>query len=176
MFQSVRQNSQIYVLHKTDEPYVEVGQVIAQPITKPKYTMPTTFGQPQELITDISVRCGDKTANYNGLPAQQDIADTYSNGESIVVADSKEAINSEILSLKQKSIDIINSGPHNEKLVVCYDKILVDLNPEYAEKQTQREEINTLKNKMDEMSKNMEELMKTNSLLIEKLSIGGIQQ
>jgi hypothetical protein len=174
MFQSVRQNSQVYVLHRTDKPYIEVGQVISQPITKPKYTIPTTFGQPQELITDISVKIGDKTVNYAGLPAQQDIADTFSNGESIVVADSREAMNSEILSSKQKSIDIINSKSYHEGLVQQYDKILVDLNPEYAEKQNQKEEINTLKGKMDEMSRNVSELMKTNALLLERLSKTGM--
>ena len=174
MFQSVRQNGQIYVLHKTNKPYLEVGQVISQTITKPKYTIPTTFGQPQELVTDISVKIGDITANYNGLPSQQDIADTFSNGESIVVADSREAMNSEVLSSKQKSIDIINSREYHEGLVEQYDKILVELNPEYAEKQTQKEEINTLKGKMDEMSKNVSELMKTNALLLERLSKTGM--
>ena len=170
MFQSVRPNSQIYIFHKTDKPYLEIGQVISQPITKPKYSMPTTFGQQHEFVTDISVKVNGQTVNYNGLPAQQDIADTFSNGESIVVADSREAINSEVFSSKQKSLDIINSKPYHEGLVVIYDKILTELNPEYAEKQSQKEEIDTLKNQVGEMSKNVSELMKTNALLVEKLS------
>ena len=52
----------------------------------------------------------------------------------IVVADSREAMNSEVLSQKQKSTDVINSKGFHEKLIECYDKILLELNPEYAEK------------------------------------------
>lgn len=176
MFQSVRQSSQIYVLHNSGKPYLEIGTVALQPVTKQKYPSPINFGQPQELVTDIVVRIGDKTVNYNGLPAQNDVADTFSNGESIIVSDSKEAINSEILGLKQKSVDTINSRAYHEELVTIYDKILCDLNQDYAEKKLQKEELETLKNQVNDMSKNIAELMKTNSQLIERLSIGGIQQ
>lgn len=175
MFQSARINGQIYILHKTNEPYIELGTIIAQPLTKPKYMIPQTFGQPQELVTDLSVKVNDVTVNYNGLPAQQDIADTFSNGESIVVADSKEAMNSEILSLKQKSVDTISSVDFHNKLIASYDKILSDLNPEYAERKGQEEELKLLKSQVGEISKNLAELMRSNSLLIERLSRQGEQ-
>ena len=71
-------------------------------------------------------------------------------------------MNSEIISLKQKSIDVINSKPYHENLVVTYDKILSDFNPEMAEKQAQQQEITELRNQMNEMSRNM-------ALLIEQL-------
>jgi hypothetical protein len=171
MFQSVRPNSQIFILHKCDNPYVENGVVTTQPLIKPKYQIPATFGQPQEMVVDISVKVNEKNVTYTSLPAQLDISDSYSNGENIVVSDNKEAINSEVLSLKQKSIDIINSKDYHENLITCYDRILSDLNPELAEKKAQKEEIETLKNQMTDMSKNIEELMSANRLLIERLSI-----
>lgn len=170
MFQSVRPNSQIYILHKIEKPFYETGLVATQPIVKPKYSIPTTFGTPQELVVDISVKIGDKMVNYTGLPAQQDIADTFSNGEGIVVADSKEAFNSEILTQKQKSVDIVKSKDYHEGLIGIYDSIYKEINPEYADKESQKEEIAQLKSQMGEMSKNMAELMKTNALLIERLS------
>ena len=49
--------------------------------------------------------------------------------------------------------------------------MLSDLNPEFAEKQAQKEEIEILKNQMSDMSKNIEELMTANRLLIDRLSI-----
>ena len=109
MFQSVRPNSQIFILHKGDTPSIEIGNVTNQPMSRPKYQLPTSFGQPQELVVDLVVKVGDRTVNYNNLPAQLDIADSSSNGESIVISDSKEAMNAEVLNLKQKSTDIINS-------------------------------------------------------------------
>ena len=171
MFQSVRPNSQIFVLHKNDKPYLETGIVSGQPIIKPKYQIPNAFGKPQEMIVDVTVKVNGQDLTYSNLPAQLDISDSYSNGENIVVSDNREAMNSEILSLKQKSTDIINSKEYNENLIVCYDKILSDLNPEFAEKQAQKEEIEILKSQMSDMSKNIEELMSANRLLIERLSV-----
>jgi len=162
MFQSVRPNSPIYVFHKGDNVRLETGYVVNQPIPKPKYQMPHNFGQTQEMIVDLVVKLNDMTVNYNALPAQLDIADSYSNGENIVISDSRDAINAEIISLKQKSIDIINSVDYHKSLINQYDKLLADFNPEMAEKQAQQQEIAQLRNQMDEMSKNM-------ALLIEQL-------
>ena len=169
MFQSVRPNSQIFILHKGDTPNVEIGSVTNLPVARPKYQLPTTFGQPQELVVDLVVKVGDKTVNYNNLPAQLDIADSSSNGESIVISDSKDAMNSELLSLKQKSLDIIGSVNFHKGLVDQYEKILAQLNPEFAEKQEQKQELDTLKAQMLEMSKSINALMETNKQLIEKL-------
>lgn len=162
MFQSVRPNSSIYVLHKGDNPRLETGYVANQPIPKPKYQMPHTFGQPQEMIVDLVIKLNDNSINLNSIPANLDIADSYSNGENIVISDSREAMNSEILSLKQKSVDLLNSVNYHKSLIVQYDKLLSDFNPEMAEKQAQQQEIASLRNQMNEMSKNM-------ALLIEQL-------
>ena len=159
MFQTVRPNSPIYVLHKGDTPRLETGYVVNQPIPKPKYQIPTNFGHQQELIVDLIVKVGDTTYNLNAIPAQLDISDSFSNGENLVISDSRDAMNSEVISQKQKSIDIINSKPYHEQLVAAYDKILTDFNPEMAEKQAQQQEITELRNQMNEIR----------SLLLEQL-------
>lgn len=160
MFQSVRPNSPIYVLHKGDNPRLETGYVANQPIPKPKYQMPHTFGQPQEMIVDLVIKLNDITINLNSIPANLDIADSYSNGESIVISDSREAMNSEIISLKQKSVDLLNSMDYHKSLIASYDKLLSDFNPEMAEKQAQQQEIAGLRNQIDELSKSMALLVK----------------
>ena len=162
MFQSVRPNSPIYIFHKGDNPRLETGYVVNQPIPKPKYVIPNNFGQPQELVVDLIVKIGDITYNLNSLPAQIDISDSYSNGENLVVSDNRDAMNSELISLMQKSLDVINSKPYHENLINVYDKLLTDFNPEMAEKQAQQQEITELKNQMNEMSRSM-------ALLIEQL-------
>jgi len=162
MFQSVRPNSPIYVLHKGDVIRLETGYVVNQPIPKPKYQIPRTIGAPQEFIVDLIVKLGDTTVNYNSLPAQSDISDSFSNGESIVISDSRDAMNAEIMSSKQKSLDIINSVDYHNRLIEQYDKLLSDFNPEMAEKQAQQQEIASLRMQIDQMSKNM-------ALLVEQL-------
>lgn len=169
MFQSVRPNSPIYVFHKGDNPRLETGYVVNQPIPKPKYQMPHNYGQPQELIVDLVVKLNDNTVNYTSLPAQSDISDSYSNGESIVISDSRDAMNAEIISLKQKSLDLINSVDYHKGLISQYDRLLSEFNPEMAEKQAQQQEIASLRTQMNEISKSM-------ALLLEQLKNKGNEQ
>lgn len=170
MFQSVRPNSQIYIFHRGDSPRMEIGYVVNQPIPRPKYQLPSAFGQPQETVVDLVVKTNDQTYNYNNLPAQQDVADSVSNGESLIVSDSRDAISSEIINLKQKSLDIANSRDYHLAMVDKYDKVLLELHPELAEKQEQRQEMDILKKQMDEMSKSIAALMETNKDLIARLT------
>ena len=170
MFQSVRPNSQIYIFHRGDTPRIEIGYVVNQPIPRPKYQLPAAFGQPQETVVDLVVKTNDQTYNYNNLPAQQDVADSVSNGESLIVSDSRDAISSEIINLKQKSLDIANSKDYHLAMVDKYDKVLLEIHPEMAEKQEQKQEMDTLKKQMDEMSKSIAALMEANKDLIARLT------
>lgn len=165
MFQSLRQNSQIYVFHK-DIPSIELGYINSISSPKPKYAVPASFGQQQDMIIDLTVKLNGSLVNYNGLPANLDTADSYSNGEQIFIADNREAMNAEILAQKQKSIDIINSVDTHKRMIDQYDKLLQDLNPEYAEKQQQQTEINSLKSQMSDMS----EQLVTLTSMIERLT------
>lgn len=168
MFSNLRQNSQIYIFHKGNNPQLEIGQVVNIPIVKPKY--PQSFNTQQEMVVDLQVKINDVIVNYNSIPAQMDVADSFSDGKSIVISDSRDAMNTEVLNYKQKSIDIINSLDSHKQIVIICDEILNTLNPEYAEKKQQQSEINSLKEQMSEMSKNMTILMEANKKLIEQLT------
>lgn len=171
MFQSLRQNSQVFVLHRGNDLIVETGFVTGISIPRSKYPMVKyNVMQPQEMVVDIEVKLGNSTVKYSNLDAAVDIAESSSNGESIVIATSKDAMNSELNTLKQRSIEVINSVDFHKKQVEEYDKVIKQLNPEYAEKEQQRDEINSLKEQMAQMSQNMAALMQANTTLIEKLS------
>lgn len=69
-------------------------------------------------------------------------------------------MNSEITSMKQRSMDIINSIETHQNIIKGCDEILQQLNPEIVEKQRQeqenkalREEINSLKEMFREFIK-----------------------
>lgn len=159
MFQSIRPNSQIYIFHKGDPMRVDNGIVINQPVPKPKYSVTPAFGQPQEMIVDLTVKVNNETLNFNAIPAQADIADSFSNGENIVISASREAINAEVLNEKQKSIDIVKSKEYHEKRIESCDTLLGQLYPEYAEKKVQKEELNELKVRMDNISLQVDRLV-----------------
>ena len=167
MFQSLRPNNQIFILHK-DKPLLEIGSVVSVSMPTPKYPVPQVFGQPQEMVVDIVAKINNQDVTYQKLPANLDIADFGTNG--IVVADNKLAMNSEIMSLKQKSVDVINNVNFHQQLIASCDKMLSDLNPEFAEKQQQQAEINELKTQVNDLTKGMADLVQMNKDLIARLN------
>lgn len=169
MFQSLRANNQFFILHKESVPYVEIGTVVSVSPPMPKFSLTPAFGQLQEMVVDIVVRVNENNTTFQKIPANAEIAD-FGVGGNIVVATNKESINAELSALRQKSSDIINSKDFHLSVIEGCDKALRDLNPEYAEKQHQAEEINTLKTQMFDMAKNMSELMTMNKELIAQLS------
>ncbi len=167
MFQSLRPNNQVFILHK-DRAILETGSVVSVSTPMPKYPVQPMFGQPQEMVVDIVVKVNNQDITYQKIPANLDIADF--NNSNIVLSDNREAMNSEIASLKQKSIAIINSIDFHKEMIWNCDKILSELNPEFAEKQQQQLEINSLKTQMGEMAKSITELMSMNKKLISQLN------
>lgn len=157
MFSNLRTNSQIYILHKESSPYVEVGTVmnVSQPV--PKFPM-NNFMNQQELVVDVTVKINDSTVTLQKLPANLDIADQGINGN-MVITTSREAMNSEVDALRQKSLGILNSVEYHQKVVQDCEILLQRLNPEFAEQRQQKQEIDTLKAQMSEMMSDMKDLM-----------------
>lgn len=167
MFQSLRPNNQLYILRK-DTPSLEIGSVVSVSTPTPKYQMQPSFGLPQEMVVDIVAKVNNEDVTYQKIPANLDIADFGTGG--IVLSDNREAMNSEVLSLKKKSVDIINSVDYHKNVISNCEAILSELNPEFAEKQAQQKEINDLRTKMEEMTKNMTNLMEVNKQLIQAIN------
>ena len=150
-FQNLRNNHQIYILYKDAVPTLEIGKVTGVSVPVPKYGNTSMYN---DLVLDITADVEGRTTNFQKLPANGEIADF---GNNIVVAVSKEAMNSEVTSMKQRSLDILNSIEQHQSIIQGCDEILQVLNPEIAEKQRQeqenkalREEINSLKEMFSE--------------------------
>lgn len=155
-FQNLRTNHQIYILRKDSIPTLEIGKVTTVSLPVPKYGNNSMYN---DLVLDITVDVDGKSLNFQKIPANSEIADF---GNNIVLATNKDAMNSELLSMKQRSLDIINSVEYHQSVIQGCDEILQTLNPEIAEKQKQeqenrqlREEINSLKEMFQEFLKQM---------------------
>lgn len=159
MFQSLRPNSQIFVLHKGDTVTVESGFVSSVSIPRPKFNSQPVLGKPQDMVVDVAVKLNSQVANYNNLDAGADVAESYSNGENIVLTTSREAMNAELANLKQKSYDIINSVEQHQKLIKEYDRVLAELNPEFAEREHQKNELKVIKEQMAALMQSQRELI-----------------
>ena len=169
MFQNLRVNNQLYILHKEAKHFIEIGSVVSVSAPKTKYPLTQPFAaQPMEMVVDVVVSINGQNTTFQNLPAGGDIADFGQSGN-IVVSCSRDAMNNEISMIRQKRLDRVNSRDHDLGVIASCDEMLTMINPEFAEKQRQEQEINTLKGQMSEMSKNMAELMELNKQLIQQL-------
>jgi hypothetical protein len=82
---------------------LEIGKITHVSVPAPKYGTNSMYN---DLVLDITAEIEGKATNFQKLPANSDIADF---GNNIVVAVSKDAMNSEVTSMKQRSVDILNS-------------------------------------------------------------------
>lgn len=158
MFSNLRQNSQIYILHRDSTPYIEVGSVISVSQPKPKYQQ-NNFLAPQELVVDIIVNVNGNNVTLQKLPANLDVADQGTISGSLFISTSRESMNTEINAMRQKSLDIINSVDYHKKVIQDCEILLQRLNPEFAEQKQQKQEIDMLKSQMADIMGSMKELM-----------------
>lgn len=158
MFSNLRPGSKLYILHKDNSPYIEIGQVVSVSQPVPRIQV-SNFMAPQELVVDIIVNINGNNIPLQKLPANLDTADQGTTNGSLFVSVSRELMNSELSSIRQKSQDIINSIDQHKKIIQDYDLLIQSLNPEFAEQKQQKQEIDNLKVQMSEMMSNMRELM-----------------
>lgn len=163
MFNTARPNSRAYIFFKGDSPRLEQGFVVNNPIVKPKYTVPMNLNQRQETLTDLTIKTDSGTYNFTNIPSELEVADTFCNGEAAVVSLSRDAMSAEVLSLKQRSEDVIKSGPYHKSFISKCDDALGILSPDYAD-QRQRDE------KLDALEKKVGMLADKLGLLVERFA------
>lgn len=161
MFQNLRAGSSIYILRKNGCPVLETGTISSVTPPMPKYTVPPVFGQAQEMVVDLVVKVNGQERTFAKIPAMSDITEMVGMGE--IISDSRDAMNAEVVNLKNRSTEAINSIDYHKEVIEGCNKILEVLNPEYAERQAQQNDINSLKEQM-------QELMKMNKALLSRLN------
>lgn len=158
MFSNLRTNSQLYILHRDATPYVEIGQVVSVSQPRPRYQA-TNYIAPQEQVVDVVVGVNGNNITLQNLPANLDVVDQGTINGSLFISTTRDAMNTEINSMRQKSLDIINSIEHHKKVIQDCELLLQRLNPEFAEQKQQKQEIDMLKTQVSEMMNGMKELM-----------------
>lgn len=154
-FQNLRNNHQIYILKKDVNPSLEIGKVVSISLPVPKYGNTTNMFN--DLVLDITADINGSTTSFQKIPANREIADF---GNNIVIACTKDAMNNELTSIKQRSMDIINSIDQHQSIIQGCDQILSELNPEIAEKQRQEQENKALREELNSLKEMFKEFIK----------------
>lgn len=120
-----------------------------------------------KLYRNIKIICGnDILVNNNVMYLvwmyimrwMNEIADF---GNNIVISCNKEAMSSEINSMKQRSTDIVNSIQLHKDIIKGCDEILMQLNPEIQERQRQEAENKALREEVNSLKEMFKEFMKS---------------
>ena len=160
MFQSLRTNQQFYILTKGINPRLDIGLVTNVSAPSMKFpTMPQGLGSQPEYVVDVTVSVNGSTQQYQRLPANKEIADFGDGYGNIVVSMSRDAMNNEIATLRNRSEDHIKRVGEEQQKIVAYEAILQQLNPEYAEKQKQEAKIISLENQVTTIAQNLEKIL-----------------
>lgn len=152
MFNTARPNSRAYIFFKGEKPRFEQGFVVNNPIIKPKYNIPVNFNQKQETLTDLSIKTDSGTFNFNGIPSELEVADTFCNGEAAVISLNRDAFSAEVLSIMQRSEDVLKSRTYHETVISTCKETLEQLNPEYANQKQRDERLDSLEKKVDTLT------------------------
>lgn len=162
MFNTARPNSRAYIFFKGEKPRFEQGLVLNNPTVRPKYNIPVNFTQKQETLTDITIKTDSGTYNFTGIPSELDVADTFCNGEAAVISLNRDAFSAEVLSIMQRSEDVLKSRPYHEDMIKICKDTLGQVNPEYADQKQRDVKLDTLEKKVDDLTNKL-------GLLVEQL-------
>jgi len=149
MFSALRQSNSIYILDKGETPSLKVGQVVNVSAPSP------SFGQFNTFTVDVTAIVDGHQMQFQKLPSAGSIA--TSNG--LVVAETKEAMLSEVEGFMKNSQQILGNIPYHQKVVQACNEMMGTLNPQFAEQQTQKKEIAEMKTQILDISKNLAELL-----------------
>lgn len=158
MFQGLRQGGMFYILEKSDDISLKIGQVISVSNPQPRYNQfgnTPSFGTQPEMVVDVKVKVGEETMEFKQLNANMNIA----NSGNVVVSDSKEAMSAEVEGLMRNSRQIIESVPYHEKMVVSCDAMLRELNPAFAKEKEQEEKMSMLEGEVTSIKETLGEMM-----------------
>ena len=151
MFQTLRQGATVYILYK-NEPCIEFGEVLSMGIPSPQFCANyQANGQylPQKNVIDIKVSVNGQTIDLQKLPADNVIADFGNNG--MVVSTSKDAILTEVTTLRNNSQRIIDSVDKHRKNIEDCNGIIEQLSPELKQAAERDREIDGLKSDISEL-------------------------
>lgn len=156
MFSTLRKGSSIYILDRTNEPDVKLGYIENVSIPRPMY--PTynpavSLGTNMQTVVDLTVRIDNETKEFC-VPSNLSIH-TYGD---YTLSENKEAMISEVDSLRQTTEDIISNVDKNKKDLAAYVNILKQLNPVYAKEQERDTAISELSQRMDSIQTSLSKL------------------
>lgn len=159
MFSNLSIGSVLYVLDTKDDFKLSTGQItsITPPRAKLSTFNPNMYNQPAEMIVDIVATVNGEKREFRQVPSNLSIANF--GADAFTITDSRESMSNHIESLYQTSKSIVDSIDKNKATMEHCKRIRVELNPSLAAEVQRDTAMTNLETKVDNLSKQFEELM-----------------
>lgn len=143
MLNQLKPGNIVYVLEQSDNLVMSTGRIVN---VTPNYT-----GN-----VDMEVKVNDQSYKFQQIPFNQSVV----KNNSIVVAENKDLILTEVKKIKEESEKILNDIPYYENRSKQCDEILRQNDTIYDKELKRDEEINQLKDQMSAMQETLANIEK----------------
>lgn len=142
MFSNLSKNQQVFIIDKREDGVLKVG--IVDEIKRYDNQYQVNLGIAPTMPFDVVVKYEDGSVEtFPQMPPTQCVQ-TFNNGN-IIVCENRDIAQSEVEKINAYSKRHIELVPHFEKLISSSEKMLRQLNPNYAKQQQTDEDIKNLK-------------------------------
>jgi len=166
-FQSLRQGSTVYILHRDGKnPRLVVGTVQNNPEPKPRYmtqspaaATPNVYAGTNMMqpVLEVIVKCGKEEVPFSNL-TPTDSSATYNNGQTFITT-TPDIMLPAVDAMMQDSRKALEMEDYHKSVLVEGEKMLEILNPRYREEKEQKQDIANLKSQMGNIENTMNAMM-----------------
>lgn len=154
MFQNLIQQSLVYVLDK-DKLTLSTGRVVEANKPFTQLGMAPLPGSTMKLLVDVE----GKSMEFNNIPCGSSMA-TYGN---TVISDDRQTMLTEVESLHKSMKNIVDNIDYYHNAVSAYDKIIGELNPQFAKDKQREDEIKNLQSELSSIKDMLSKVLNNNN-------------
>lgn len=156
MFSALNQGSLVYILDKTNNLKLKVGEVVG--VSQPKFNN-TGFNTQNnnQTFVDIKIKIDGNVNEFNSIPSTYSLV-SYNNGH-IIISETKQGLQTEVETILQNSKQILdNIETYKNNIKECED-ILKELNPQFAKDKERDDKISSLSNEVLDIKTTLDKIV-----------------
>lgn len=143
MFQGMTEGALIYVLNKSENKGLKIGQVVRVSNPHPK---DNTF--PQQIVVDVIASFDGEEETIKALPSMEMISEDK---RGVVFCDNQETMKHYVMNWVNASKKAIDSIPYHEEVLKVSDSIMRKLDPQIEAERLREEKFVNLERKVEGM-------------------------
>ena len=148
MFSALAQGSSVYILDKTSSPKYLIGEVVG--VSQPKINF---NGQ---STVDLRVNVDNSVQEFSNLLSINSIS-TY-NGGRVIISETKQGIQNEVETILTNSKNILDNVDIYKQNVEDCEKILKQLNPQFAKDKERDDRLFNLESRFDGVESKLDKI------------------